>query len=474
MGDRFYPGQRDYLAQLNTMDQQIRAANSATSPVFVNLSVGGDAYINRLRSAASAEVLRIAYGTLTKGVKIKTRIPASEANAMTVRIVGAYNSYTRPIEILLSSYFYQGAVYIPTATIVSGGDTSNDPVLQVGVEDGCYAIWLSGVGVYLPRLIVSVIQAGILDNYIEAQLSGWTWVDEAATNASYRNVTTSTMMGAINGVVSTRSRMLVGGAVDDAVSAVVTSGMVSAGGVIRHATDNAWAFGDPTHRATQVYCAAGVINTSDAREKTPVSPLQPAAIAAAQQLLGEIGLYQWLAAVQDKGADARYHIGMTVQRAIEIMRSHGLEPMRYGFVCYDKWDAEVVQRQTNVGQKITRSREVQRQKVRTVTRPETFVENVAGRFVRKTRQVEVEELVVESHPVFGEQGAPVLVDGVQLTVDVPVMEPVVEQYEVDAEPVFEDVVIRPAGDRYAFRYEQLNLFLLAGLFAMMSGQSQKN
>lgn len=28
-----------------------------------------------------------------------------------------------------------------------------------------------------------------------------------------------------------------------------------------------------------------------------------------------------------------------MQRAIEIMQAHGLDPMGYGFICYDKWDA---------------------------------------------------------------------------------------------------------------------------------------
>lgn len=469
MGNRFYPGMPDYIEQLNLVDDQLNAAGSATSPQFVNLSVTDNAYINRLRTASWAEVLRVTYGTLTTGVKIRTRIPASEAFCLTLRIVGCYEPYTRPIDIFLSSYFYNGAVYNPMATVVSGGDSANDPVLKVGVENGCYAIFLSGVAVYKPRLTVGALQSGNLDNYVEAHLSGWDWVDEAANNATYRNVQTSTMLSSIGGVAATRSRMIVGSVADDAASSIVTGGQVSFGGVIRHVADNVWAFGDPAHRATQVFCTAGVINTSDAREKTPVSPFKEAEIAAAQEMVREIGLYQWLAAVQEKGEEARYHIGMTVQRAIEIMRSHGLDPMRYAFICYDKWDAEVVQQQTNVGQKVQRWREVQRQKVRTVNRPEVFIENVAGRFVQKTRQVEVNELVFESHPVYDDQGVPVLVDGVQLTVDVPVIETVNEEFEVDAEPVFDDVVIRPAGDRYAFRYEQLNLFLLAGMFAMVAG-----
>jgi hypothetical protein len=57
-------------------------------------------------------------------------------------------------------------------------------------------------------------------------------------------------------------------------------------------------------------------------------------------LAREIGAYQWLAAVEKKGAAAREHIGVTVQRAIEVMQAHGLDPFNYGFVCYDEWDDE--------------------------------------------------------------------------------------------------------------------------------------
>jgi hypothetical protein len=47
-----------------------------------------------------------------------------------------------------------------------------------------------------------------------------------------------------------------------------------------------------------------------------------------------------LDAVAKKGDEARSHIGLTVQRAIEIMQSHGLDPFAYGFICYDEWTAD--------------------------------------------------------------------------------------------------------------------------------------
>ena len=105
--------------------------------------------------------------------------------------------------------------------------------------------------------------------------------------------------------------------------------------------DNTYSIGRGSARAKDLFVASGVINTSDATKKTPVRQLTVFEIAAAVALAGEIGAYQWLDMVAEKGVDvARQHIGMTVQRAIEVMKTHGLDPMRYGFICHDKWEAQ--------------------------------------------------------------------------------------------------------------------------------------
>ncbi len=107
---------------------------------------------------------------------------------------------------------------------------------------------------------------------------------------------------------------------------------------VRPGVDNAQTLGGASYRWTTVYAATGTINTSDAREKTAVRPFTPAELAAAAELGREIGVYQWLAMLAEKGDAARQHIGLTVQRAIEVMESHGLDPFARGFICYDEWD----------------------------------------------------------------------------------------------------------------------------------------
>lgn len=110
-------------------------------------------------------------------------------------------------------------------------------------------------------------------------------------------------------------------------------------GTLRPETDNAQPLGAAAQRWSVVYAGTGTINTSDARQKTDVRSLTAAEVAAASDLAREIGGYRFLSAVAEKGEDARTHIGMTVQRAIAIMQGHGLDPLAYGFICHDAWEA---------------------------------------------------------------------------------------------------------------------------------------
>lgn len=120
-------------------------------------------------------------------------------------------------------------------------------------------------------------------------------------------------------------------------SAGITS--IKFGGPTSPLVDNTTTLGTGALRWSVVYAGTGTINTSDAREKTAVAPLTVAEIAASKDLAREVGSFQFLAAVADKGAAARRHIGMTVQKAMEIMTAHGLDPMRYAFICRDSWSA---------------------------------------------------------------------------------------------------------------------------------------
>ena len=177
---------------------------------------------------------------------------------------------------------------------------------------------------------------------------------------------------------------------------------VDGSGHVATGTDNGQTLGTASKRWSTVYAGTGTINTSDAREKTPVTPLDAAEIAAAKALAAEIGTYQFVDAVARKGDGARRHVGLTVQRAIEIMEVHGLDPFRYGFICHDAW-------------------------------PELSVEHPASPAVPE---------------VLDEAGS-------------------VVQAAVPAVEAWTEIV-QEAGDRYAFRNDQLNLFIAAGFEARLS------
>lgn len=106
--------------------------------------------------------------------------------------------------------------------------------------------------------------------------------------------------------------------------------------------DNTKTLGSASKRWSTVYAGTGTINTSDAREKTEIKKLTTAEIKAAKEIGKEIGIYQFLASVKEKGDKARHHVGMTVQRVIEILESNALNPNDYGFICHDAWKDEFV------------------------------------------------------------------------------------------------------------------------------------
>lgn len=111
-------------------------------------------------------------------------------------------------------------------------------------------------------------------------------------------------------------------------------------GTLSPMNDNAYDIGWGSGRVRNIYAANGNINTSDARLKNDVRTMSDPETEAAKAIAKEIGFWTWKE--QADMNDVREHCGLTVQRAIEIMESFGLEPFKYGFICYDKWDEQTV------------------------------------------------------------------------------------------------------------------------------------
>ena len=240
--------------------------------------------------------------------------------------------------------------------------------------------------------------------------------------------------------------------------------VISATNNVLSAADNTKTLGGPSNRWSVVYAGTGTINTSDARDKTPVRKLKAAELAAARDLAGEICVYQWLASVEEKGDAARLHIGMTVQRAIEIMESHGLDPWRYGFICRDEITRKV---------KVTETRSVQKTEEVEVAYVEIEVRDGVPVQVAKSRTEKRQ--VVQMVAVVDEKGEPVLreiaSENSEPDADAPKKgkrakpqtEPVMHAVPVMVEEEYETEIDEPAGDRLGFRYDQLTLFIMRGV-----------
>lgn len=186
------------------------------------------------------------------------------------------------------------------------------------------------------------------------------------------------------------------------------SGIVVVGGDLKSDTDNTDNLGSAAAGWKEIFCDNGTINTSDERKKTKVRGFSDAELKAAKMLATEIGCFQFLASVEQKGLAARQHVGMTVQRAIAIMEQCGLDPYDYGFICHDQWDDEFIEHPA--------------------------VEAVEGRPAVVTEQGFVLAPAIEAAPA---------------------REARIEQTQ-------------QAGDRYAFRVHELLLFIARGMEARIA------
>lgn len=101
--------------------------------------------------------------------------------------------------------------------------------------------------------------------------------------------------------------------------------------------DNVTSLGSATYRYSVVYSAAGVITTSDGREKTEPRELNDALLDVGDRI--EIITHQWLHAIALKGEDfARWHFGVIAQQVRDAFADRGLDGRDYGLLCYDSWD----------------------------------------------------------------------------------------------------------------------------------------
>jgi hypothetical protein len=107
--------------------------------------------------------------------------------------------------------------------------------------------------------------------------------------------------------------------------------------IVRPLDDNLYSLGTSSKRWSVVYAATGTINTSDEREKTFLS-IENFEKSAALEIKQNLRKFKFNSSIEEKGENARIHFGASAQQVGDIMKSHGLDPNKYGFYCYDEWD----------------------------------------------------------------------------------------------------------------------------------------
>ncbi|NIZ15176.1 tail fiber domain-containing protein [Phaeobacter sp. HF9A] len=108
-------------------------------------------------------------------------------------------------------------------------------------------------------------------------------------------------------------------------------------GTLRPANDGTQNLGNASYRWDVVYASTGTINTSDARSKIDIQDLDAAEHRVAVAAKSLLKKYRIRDAVAEKGDAARWHFGVIAQELAAVFEDEGLDPWRYGVLCWDEW-----------------------------------------------------------------------------------------------------------------------------------------
>lgn len=112
-------------------------------------------------------------------------------------------------------------------------------------------------------------------------------------------------------------------------------------GSLSLASDNAASLGISGKQWSTAYLGTAPIVTSDRDAKMDILPIDDAVLDA-WATLGYMQ-YRLKDAVATKGEAARTHAGLIAQDIREAFESAGLNPFKYGVLCYDEWEQELLE-----------------------------------------------------------------------------------------------------------------------------------
>lgn len=241
----------------------------------------------------------------------------------------------------------------------------------------------------------------------------------------------------------------------------------SSGFAVRPGDDNSQALGNASYRWSQVYAANGAIQTSDRREKQQIKKLNKAEMKVAIELKSLIRKFKFTDSVEKKGDKARTNIGVIAQEVKTAFESEGLDAFSYGLLCFDTWEETVTEVECDKDHPDAYPVVSEVQKTEKVKTPTKEVKIIKGKPVMVEGFEYQEQPIMTTMEVFDESGNQIFEDtmveneegemistSTPMTHEVPVMEEVSTYYRKD---------IKPAGELYGIRYEQLLAFIIGGM-----------
>lgn len=118
----------------------------------------------------------------------------------------------------------------------------------------------------------------------------------------------------------------------------------------RPTTDGVISLGSSSYRWSQLYAATTEIGTSDEREKANIASVDEALMRAWGKV--DFKAFQFIDAIEKKGAEARVHVGVIAQQVAEAFASEGLDASRYALFCHDKWEEQPAKYDHETGEEI--------------------------------------------------------------------------------------------------------------------------
>jgi hypothetical protein len=97
-------------------------------------------------------------------------------------------------------------------------------------------------------------------------------------------------------------------------------------------SDNTYDLGGASSRWDDIYATNGTIQTSDIRQKQDIEELNEAERLVAMKAKTLLRKYRWKDAVEEKGEDARIHIGIMAQDLIKAFEDEGLDAFNYAMI----------------------------------------------------------------------------------------------------------------------------------------------